>query len=377
MFFSFIKKYFLLIVILFCGMFLFANEGIDIYVSKIIVESEKDEYKGFDISPIVRQSLLSTSNKNFTFRGFSEIVSSESIVMKEKIRNDNMAYEVCSILGIKYLIYGSIYIENDKMVAEIKLFSNSENKTILTINIEKKNETNLSRFVEEMILEVDNKINKDFKFSNTEILVTLKSDDYKPQVKEKSNTISKDKKENNKKIYPSNHIGIYTSLGYSIPVASWWDVLTGVINFDIGVKIVRIKPFYDNKKVSLNLRPGILFDYTLYLNKQSLAESYFNSFIFKAPLDFNVNLFNRVEMFVGGGPLVQMDLFTQKYFDNYINYFSVSFGLFTSIGVEYFLDKKQLVSIGLNNNFDFIFYDHFFINYKFQFYTMIKFKEKR
>ena len=382
MFVSFKKLICLLIIVLSISISLSAKGGIDIYVSDIIVNSSKEEYKSFDISPILTQSLLSVSSKSFTFHSFSEIVSKESIIMREKIKNDYMAYEVCDILGIRYLIYGFISAENNNMIADIRLFSKVENKTILTINVEKKNETDLSRFIEEMILEVDNQINKDIKLKDNEIVVQDIKGDGKTEIdgtenNKKKKVIILDTKEKDKKIYVSNYIGIYNSVGYPFPIDNWWNILTGMINVETGVKIVRIKPFYDNKKVALYLKPALLFSYSLYVNKPKLSESLLNSFIFKAPLDFDVKLFNRFEIFVGLGPQVQMDLFTQKYLDKYTNYFGVAFSLFASTGIEYFLDKRQLVSIGLNNNFDFTFYDRFFINYKLQFYTMVKFQEKK
>ena len=198
------------------------------------------------------------------------------------------------------------------------------------------------------------------------------------------NDLSSDKIENEKKVkskkekfFIRNYIGFYGAVGYYFPMAQWWEIVTGVINVETGIKAVRLKPIFKSKIINLVLRPGFSVSYSFGINKPGYNNIYYNSILFKLPLDLCIELSNMIALTAGTGIQLQLDVFSYKHSDGTTsNYISPAFGLFVSTGFEYYFGQNRLIGIGCRNIFNFVFYDIFYTDYKLQVCVLYKFKKK-
>ncbi|OHD19669.1 MAG: hypothetical protein A2086_01765 [Spirochaetes bacterium GWD1_27_9] len=347
------------------------------YVADILVRKPDGQTESIDISYLLKQGLGLLSGKNFKLITVSSIVTESSVVAREKIKNDYVAYEVCDILGLDYLIYGFIDVTDTGFEAEIRIFSRDENKTVFKINREKKNETDLGRFLEELIIDIDSQIYSSIKIEGTKVSFEKKSQEEIKRIKiEEKKDVTPDVVKEKKKFHFTNYIGIYNSLGYYIPIDKYWNLFTGVFSFETGVCGVRID-LYSYKNIILQLRPDILFSYSLAINKEKYTQSFLNSFQIKSSLSIGLNIYKFFDVLVGAGCFAQFDLFYQNYLDKSPYNFTAAFGLNGLIDTNFWLDKNQLVALGLANQFNFTFYTDFFVSYKLYIYTVVRFREKK
>ena len=393
-----IEKCSLVLLFLLFSLTIYSKSSIDIFVSDIIINSDNSDSGSFDISSILRESLSGIGDKNFIFHSLSEILKEDSVIRREKIKNDYMAFEVCDIIGIDYLIYGRIEVFETNYEVELKLFSRKENKTILRVAKTRKDVTDLSRFLEEVLMEMDSKVNNDLVINEEKITVNksdkkqevIKEEKEKTEVKvvveevkekEKVEDKKNDIKNKVNKIYLSNYIGIYNGVGYNLPTGDYFPVYNGVIGFETGISLVRLnlKSFKNIifKNIILQVRPDLIFSYYIMVNKEPYAQSIFNTFQFKTffNIGLNINLF--FDIFVGLGIGFELDMLYQKYLTYSPFYTNGAFLIGLLIDSNFWFDKEKIVGLGVRNEFDFVFHADFYISYKPIIYTVIRFKEKK
>jgi hypothetical protein len=267
------------------------------------------------------------------------------------VKTEREAEELCIYLGCDYLLFG--YVKKTALYydAELRIYGFEKKEVVGTVY--DRHETNDFLFMmKEVSAKTANKI--------AEVTNTQKEETVIPR-----------------KFFLSNHLGIYNSLGYWIPV-TWWDALTGIVTVESGIKIVRIPPLYTYRNVvAVSVRPGFTISYALALNKPEMVENYFHSFLFEFPVDLCFGFFDETFLaYVGSGAGLQFDLIFQNppYKDPKVGA-SIALSMPLSIGLELFPEKSKLITIGLDNTFDFTFYDRIFVDYRITFFLLLKFAE--
>jgi len=100
------KKLLYIFFILFTiSIYSYSESVTNFYVADILVRKPDGQIESIDISYLLKQGLGLLSGKNFKLITVSSIVTESSVVAREKIKNDYVAYEVCDILGLDYLIF--------------------------------------------------------------------------------------------------------------------------------------------------------------------------------------------------------------------------------------------------------------------------------
>jgi hypothetical protein len=263
----------------------------------------------------------------------------KELLAKWSVKDQSDINNINRMLKNDYLLYGNIYDSGDKKIAAfVNLYSNGSKKDFELINLVD-DYADHDEFVVKLAKLIDEKIENKIKEINR-------------------------KKEN----VPS--IGITNSIGYHIPMGKWWDVMTGIINFESGFKILDIQSMYKNKYFKFNLQPGLSVSYSLAINKTGFADSKYNSLCFKLPLDFSFLIALRHETFVSVAPQFQLDILYREHPDPVL--YSYAFSLSLSAGYRYWFGKYSTFGLGVNNVFDMTFYDNFYAAYKLQIMTTVR-----
>jgi hypothetical protein len=290
----------------------------------------------------------SGSMKKLQYKLLSESKNWVNLIVK----TEKDADEVCRYSGVDYLLYGSVERGDYFYDVQLYIYSYQEKKTISTI-YDRHNITDLLVMAEDLSVKVKREI------SDTILKITKD----KGQVK----------------FSLANHIGFHIATGYTLPISSWGELLYGVINGEFGIKIMRIKPFYHTDTTLIYLRPGFLFSYSFNLSRPGLVESYYHMFLFKIPIELCLTFYDeKIGIIIGSGVQVQFDFLYQKFkYKNDYYTQSVAASTFASLAFESFPGKSKVVGVGLNNLFDFTFYNNLYVDYKIQVYNIIRFKEKK
>lgn len=365
------KRIFVVILLLY-PFTVYTNSFIDVYVCDLIINTDDNNSQSYNLSSIIKESLTGIGEKNFDFHSLSEILKEESVLNREKIKNDYMAFEVCDIIGIDYLIYGQIKKNSLTYKIELNLFSRKENKTILKVAKAKQNVDDLSRFIEEVLMETDSRVNNELSVDKEKNTINKKEKSQaKSEVEEKGII-----KKNKYKIYLSNYIGIYNAVSYILPFPQYLDVYTGIIGFETGVSVVRLN-LKKYKNITIFINPDLIFAYYLLTNKEQYSESKFHNFQFKTSFSAGLNINNFFDVTIGSGIGCQIDFLYQNYLDYSPIYVSPAFLLSCLLNCNFWLDKKRNIGLGVRNEFDFVFYKDFYVSYKPVIYTTIRFNEKK
>lgn len=378
------KKYILLFFILnIYFLSVYCEDSIEIYISDIIIESNDVNSGSISFYSIIKESLSGIGDKKFEFHLLSNLVKEDSVIKKENIKNDYMAFEICDILGIDYLVYGRLEIYEFHYI-ELKLFGKKENKTILRISKRKENVTDLSRFLEEIFMDMDNKVHSEISFDkkkgkdNVSVKTDKDSDKHKEDIKEKQKTEEDKKTKNtdNKKLFFSDYISIYNGIGYNVVLPDYSSVYTGVIGFETGISFVRLNLKTFNN-FTIFIKPSFVFSYYISISKEEFVQSYFTNFQFKTDLSFGVNIFRFFDITSGVGVGLELDLLYQKYLNFYPYYLYPAFLTSFIIDFLFWIDKDRCIGLGLKNEFNLVFHSDFYGTYKPVIYCAVRFKGRR
>jgi hypothetical protein len=260
------------------------------------------------------------------------------------IKSELEASEICDLLNIDYLLYGSIEKTNKFYNAEIFLYDNAakSNKKTLYVKTEL---GDFDQFINEITLKFINYMYD--KLGLTELKQERK--------------------------LGFGGIGLVFASGYWIPMGNWWDFTTGLVCFETGMNVIPLKAFVKMRNFAFYMRFGLNINYSLGMNKPGHLTSYLNTLLIKVPIENCFELFNYNVITVGVGPQLQIDMMYQKLlYDPPQTKSTAAFSLYCSTGYEYWFTKKKLIGMGLINIFDFTFYDNFFVDYKVMFYTVVR-----
>lgn len=341
------KKVFYIIVILFI---ITSNVfSLTLYISDFNIYSENIDTEISDADNDASALFLKLLSKN-DYNGMLNIkkISNVKPLINAQIKSSIEASEICEILQVKYVIYGHIKKTYKYYDAELKLFDN-EKKEVRKIFYEK---IELDSF-DELIFNLSEKC-------NYYMVNMLGLTEYYEERKREFGGIN-----------------IQNGTGYWFPINNWWNVITGLVCFETGLNVTPLTPLAKARNFGFYLRYGFYVSYSLGMTKPGYLDSYYHTLIFKIPAEFCFELYKRNIITIGCGPQLQLDILYQELlFDGYRTNTTAAFSLNTSLGYEHWFGKNEIVAIGINNNFNFTFYNEFFIDYRIQLYTTAKIKIK-
>jgi|GEM_PF-4877642 len=267
-----------------------------------------------------------------------------NLVSKKIIKTTIEASETCDLLNIDYLLYGFMEKTNKYYNLEVRLFDNLKKDDIKIFYVK----TGLDDF-NEVIEELS------YKFFNYMLKILGLSGSY----------------QDDKRSFGG--IGIYTGAGYWLPLSDWSNIITGIFNCELGFSVIPLSHIVKVRKFSFYIRCGFFISYSFAINKPDFLKSYFNSIMFKIPGELCFEIFSRNVFFIGLGTQLQFDiLYQERLYEDSILTNSLGFGLFCYTGYEHWFGKNKIVAIGINNIFDFTFYNEIFIDYKIQIYSVVR-----
>jgi hypothetical protein len=320
--------------------------SLEVYLADLTVYPDREDVTITDedknITSALYQHLLDEDFGNLlTIKLLSE---KKSIVFdRPTVRSRMDASEACELLGIHFIIYGSINKTFDYYDASINLFDNDLKDTRKVIYA-KVGSDEFEELVEDLARKYINYL-----------YAMLGYKDKKRLANETT----------------FGGIAIYNAIGYYLPIGSWWNITTGLFTIETGVKAITLTPLGRNRNFQFSLRPGFTVSYSMGINKPGFLESYYHGLTFKLPLDTCFEVLQRHTFTIGIGPQLQVDLLYQKkLFDDPYTNASVAFSLFADFGYEHWFGKQKLFAIGVINTFDFTLYTNFYVDYKAQFYVI-------
>jgi hypothetical protein len=282
----------------------------------------------------------------------ASVMQVPKIYENKEIKSSNEAAEMCELLQIQNLVYGTIKKTNKYYDAEIKIYDN-EKKEIRKIFYEK---MEIGEY-KELITNLSNKVYN--------YLISLLG-------------ISDEIEEGKRKF---GGINIYNAVGYYFPIGDWWYVDTGIVSFETGVSVEPLVPITKRGFFGFYLRYGLYIGYSLGINKPDFLTSYLNSLFFKIPIEVCFELYKSNVITIGFGPQLQLDILYQKrLYDDPKTTITSAFSLVCSTGYEHWFGSQRNIAIGVNNVFDLSFYKiNFYADYKIYLYVgyKIKFPEKK
>jgi predicted DNA-binding protein YlxM (UPF0122 family) len=312
---------------------------ISIYPDKADIEITQDEY---DITKRIYDRLLESdfgglltvkllSNKNLSFL--------DDVSVQTRLD----ASEMCEQLDTNYIIYGSVKKTHEYYDATLRLFENER---------------------KEVRKSVYNKTATD----EYELLTTDLADRYVDYLYSLLGYV--DSNDVGRKT-AFGGIGVYNGAGYWFPIGDWWNVTTGLFSYETGIKFITYTPLGKSRNFRFSLRPGIVVSYTMGMNKPNLSTSYYNTLMFKLPLDMCFEVMKHHAFILSAGPQLQVDvLYQQPLYDTPLVTSTLAFSLFGGLAYEHWFGEKKLIAVGINNTFDFTFYSTFFMDYKLQLYVI-------
>jgi hypothetical protein len=311
-------------------------DALEIYLADITIYPDKqdvviteDEY---DITNRIYDRILESDFGGLlTIRLLSNTQS--AILEDTSVRSSLDASEVCELLGTNLVIYGSVKKSRDNYDASLRLFDNE---------------------LKDVRKSVYNKTASD----EYELLTTDLADRYVDYLYSLLGYVDKD--EINRKT-AFGGIGVYNGAGYWFPIGTWWDVTTGLFSCETGIKFITYTPLGKSRNFRFSLRPGIVVSYNMGMNKPGLSTGYYNTLMFKLPLDMCFNVMKHHAFVVSAGPQLQVDvLYQERLYDTPSVSSTVAFSLFGGVAYEHWLGTKKMVAVGINNTFDFTFYTKFY-----------------
>ena len=339
------KKYLILIMAmtfilnfnLFCVKIYVAN--LNVYKADVNVELSKNEKNA--------TNALFKAIKKTDEEGLLNLFSvSQSVTYSDKVTKSTIeAAELCELLHIDYLLYGFIEKTSKYFNAEVRLYEKDTkmDKKIFYVKTDAGN-------IDDVISELSDKI-KNYLYSMFGV---------SEYFKERKTGFG--------------GIGIYNSVGYWFPVGEWWKDITGLVTFETGLNVVPVTPMAKARNFAYYMRFGFYTSYSLAINKPGFLDSYYNSIIFRIPVENCLEIFFNHVFIIGAGPQLQLDvLYQKKLFDAPYTGATVAFSIYTNIGYEYWFGKNKVAGMGLNNIVDFTFYNPFYVDYKIELYSAVRF----
>jgi len=339
-----IKKIYITLIFLTIA---FCSFSIGIYIADLNIYPESFD---IEITQIEGEAttLLYNLIKKEDYSGLLNInlISNIKAADKPVIKSSIDASELCELMQINYLVYGHIKKTYEYYDAEIKIFDN-EKKEVRKIFYEKAEIGNINELI--------NSLSKKCTAYLYEILGL--------------NEAALERKRG------FGGINIYNSAGYWVPIGEWWTLITGLVTIETGLIVTPLNHFVRKRNFGFYLRFGVIPSYSLAMNKPDYLKALFHSVTIKISTDACFEFFNKNVFTIGFGPQLQLDILYQEklYDDPYINT-TIAFSLYTSIGYEHWFFKTENFAIGINNVFDFTFYNNFYMDYKIYFYTAYKIK---
>lgn len=325
-----------------------------IHISELNVFSDLGNIQQEKITFMLKSELLQYGKDFYSFKQLKEVYNWRYNTLN--IKNDFSAYELCDTFKIDYLLYGFIDIKEGLYKADLKLFSKKSEASICNI-FYKGYFKNQQEFFTDLALEIDKQIRVFFK----------------KKIPEPVNNLTDSTNDINH-VNKTGYLSIYNAAGYFLPIGRWNEILTGIINLETGFKVECIKPFVLRPHFLLSMRPGLAFSYSTGINKPSSIDVLYQIFHLKFPAELYLLFNNRLLFFGGIGSQLQINFYSIQRKNDYRYLTSPAFSLFFNTGFEVYFGKNKLVGIGNSYNFDFSFYDVFYIDYKVQLYSCIRFK---
>jgi hypothetical protein len=335
-----------IVTALFSLFILMSSFSLEVFLANLTVYPDRENVtiteEDRNITQVLYQHLLDEDFGNLlTLKLLSEKKS--MVFNNPAVRSRMDASEACELLGIHYIIYGSISKTLNYYDASINLFDN-DLKDSRKVIYAKVGADEFEELVEDLARKYIN------------YLYAMLG--YKDKKKLASETTF-------------GGIAIHNALGYYFPFSSWWNITTGLFTIETGIKAITMTPLGKNRNFQFSLRPGFVVSYSMGINKPGFLESYYHVLTFKLPLDNCFELFQRHTFTIGLGPQLQVAiLYQKKLFDDPYTNASVAFSLFADFGYEHWFGKHKLIAVGISNTFDFTFYSNFYVDYKAQLYVI-------
>jgi hypothetical protein len=363
------KKYLLMIFLMVLSLYqLYPKVTVviaDLSVDPVFLEGHDENF----YTDMLFNNLYSkVSDKDYTYLLARSV--GDNKVIDWKIKNEIEAYAVIDDIDLNYLVYGSITYDKNKFISKFNIYSKKDEKVIKEIVYENQMEDK-GVFVKESAFKIDLAVYEMLKPENKKNTDKL-TDDISNYNRDK------DLKDRFRNFRVYEYLGFNFSMGYAVPCGDWSNLFIGIINFETGLKIVRLPYLYNKNFFKISIRPGFTFSYNLAKNRPDIVEEYFNSFAFRFPAELLFIFKDKYILNANFDVHVRVDYYYQNLYNIRKNYYtSAAFGWSTGLGFEYEIDKEGILTIGLNNFIDFAVYDIFYLDYKIQAYLVVKIKESK
>ncbi|MBN2442168.1 MAG: hypothetical protein JXJ04_12515 [Spirochaetales bacterium] len=375
--------FFILIFIFLCSSLFPVN----IYISKLQAfykaRSDTDNLsrKADSISNQLKKELMEQSSEIITYNDLGSLAQKQRREYDAEPITDTLdALAVCFFYNIDFILFGELYIGGDaeQYRVQMKLYSKISGDVIHVIDYSSP-AGNDSAFVtglattinQELMVKIagvteDSKIT-DKKTDEDRVLDKVRDNLDEQTDGDSSADDDKDREAAGSKITKEKIFGVWISLGYFIQIhGEWTGIVMPTATLEQGVNwSLRA---IDGKTFDFYIRPSLLFNYSFSVqNPYNTYHNYihYHSLTVKANVDFFFEFYDFFGFFAGFGPHYKIDIidFRVRSADFYTD-ITYALGLSANAGVQLSLNKEKNLDFGLNNIFDFTFYQNTYIDYK-------------
>jgi hypothetical protein len=373
---------------------------VDIYLSKLQgfytsrSDSESLNRKVDFISNQLKKELMNQSSDIITYDDLGGLAQRQRREYNAEPITDTLdALAVCFFYNIEYVLFGELYINSDtnQYRAEIKLYSKASGDITHTIEYSKVAENDISfssglatTINQELMVKIagisGEKEQGDETTDEERLLDTVreeldKSDEDDRTARDDRRDDRRDDDRYTRDDGKEKVFGLYASLGYFIQfTGEWVGVVLPCATMEEGVQWAL--PVVDKENFDFYIRPALLFNYSF--SVQDPFNTYhiyvhYHSLAVKGNVDFFFEYSDFFGFFVGLGPQFKIDIidFRTRSADFYTD-IPYAFGVCGNAGVEFALNKPGTFRLGVNNVFDFTFYDATYIDYKILIYSIFR-----
>jgi hypothetical protein len=361
----------LLLSILFIASIFHSYAKITLAVSDITLDERflEGDNGGFYTEMLFRNLYPKANGKDYTYL-LARTIGNKNVT-DWKVKNEIDAFAVIDNLDLNFLIYGNVSTGDTGFASNFKIYSRKDERVVKEIDYDSPL-TDRQVFIKEAAFKIDIAVYEYFARTDTVNVDKINDeiDDYNRDRELKDRF-------RNFRLY--EYLGFNFSTGYAVPCGEWSSLFLGIVNFETGIRIVRIPPVFDNKKFfKISFRPGFTFSYTLSKNKPEIVEEYFHSFSFRFPAEFLFIFKNKFAINANVDIHARLDHFYQNLYGIRKNFYTTAaFGWTAGAGFEYEVDKDGIFTVGINNYIDFAIYDVFYFDFKIQTYFLFKIKEAK
>ena len=383
----FCKFVFTVFCFLFGALFLVAE---DIYISPFQLTGERGEIDSgrretqeeINLGSLLYKGLAAAAPGHLKYSPLPKLsAASLKILNRNMVLTKLEASVVCYYENIDYLLCGKIAVDKAASSYRTSIFlyerkSNSILKQMEFRGTAPKAEdfitkliTPLSKDIQiiftgrEMTERLPPVVNDDKQLPDSTDILREDETDIKTKIQEEPDAVIKgdkttdeskaiDEKKEHPPSIPEHRISLYAEGGlFFIMQHEWQDAISPIATADLGIKFEL--PIVDSRELDFSIRLGGAFSYSFANNKPSIPYISYHSLALKSSLEAYLQLNEFFSVFLGGGPLYQVDVIDfQNLSKSFFTDRASALGIQALLGVEFLINEDGTFGMGLVNSLD-------------------------